>query len=56
MIAPDTQAVKEYLLSLQDAICMALEKEDGVMESLFMMIGSGLMMMAHFWVEVAVPA
>lgn len=30
MIAPATQAVKEYLLSLQDAICMALEKEDGV--------------------------
>ena len=29
MSAPDTEAVISYLLSLQDAICDALEKEDG---------------------------
>src|SRR5262245_24806907 len=27
--APDVAAVRAYLLSLQDAICAALEKEDG---------------------------
>ena len=26
---PDIEAVKEYLLSLQDDICRALEEEDG---------------------------
>ena len=30
MSAPDTEAVKNYLLGLQDSICQALEKEDGV--------------------------
>ena len=29
MNAPDTEAVKKYLLGLQDSICQALEKEDG---------------------------
>ncbi|MDH5660528.1 MAG: coproporphyrinogen III oxidase, partial [Gammaproteobacteria bacterium] len=29
MSVPDTEAVKNYLLSLQDSICQALEKEDG---------------------------
>ena len=30
MKTPDTEAVKEYLLKLQDSICLALENEDGV--------------------------
>ncbi len=29
MSTPDTEAVKKYLLGLQDSICQALEKEDG---------------------------
>jgi coproporphyrinogen III oxidase len=29
MSAPDIQAVKDYLLGLQDSICKALEQEDG---------------------------
>ena len=29
MSTPDTEAVKNYLLGLQDSICQALEKEDG---------------------------
>lgn len=29
MSAPDTEAVKKYLLGLQETICQALEKEDG---------------------------